>query len=120
MNDPVKHLLELGAQSVGGKLMYRQKVLGTMKNGIFQITSDGEQMLNVVDAVVVDSQASAAPTVAQPTAGKGKGKGEKLKAGQTKVLDVVDVSATDTKTLPLPGVPLADAPDMADLDKLLG
>lgn len=78
MTDPIDHLISLGASSVAGKLMYRQTVLGHMKNGVFQITPEGERMLNVQEAVVVRTTKpvvipnDVVETTVKPAAKKGK------------------------------------------------
>lgn len=45
-------LLDQGAQCVGGQLIFKHKVLGDFKNGIFNPTNDGLAMAEIDDVVV--------------------------------------------------------------------
>jgi hypothetical protein len=63
----VDKLLALGAQSVAGDLIWKGKVLGQSRNGIFSITPDGEAALEIEDAVVIERPA-APDTEPQPVA----------------------------------------------------
>lgn len=68
MSDPVQKMLDMGASSVAGDLMFKNKVLGTMRNGVFSITPEGEEFLAIDDVVVKQD----APKAAAPKAKKAK------------------------------------------------
>jgi hypothetical protein len=57
-----------GADSVGGDLMLRNKVVGTYRNGVFALTDDGVAELEIeeVEAVEVKPRAKA-PRSQKPT-----------------------------------------------------
>jgi hypothetical protein len=42
-------LLEKGAQVVAGDLILRHKVMGRFRNGVFVVTPEGEQELEITD-----------------------------------------------------------------------
>ena len=50
--DDVEKLLALGAESVAGDLLWKHKVMGTSRNGVFQVTPEGLAALEIVDVEV--------------------------------------------------------------------
>ena len=70
-------LSALGADVVGGDLIFKHKVLGHFRNGDLQLTEEGQKMLQVDDAVVKEDvpkttrparrTAKAAAPVTEPT-----------------------------------------------------
>jgi hypothetical protein len=119
---PVDHLISLGAESVGGDLMYQSKVLGSNRNGVFVLTEAGEKMMGVEDAVVVVKTAAPADVApAQAAAAKPAAK----KAAKDKSRDAGNVQAAEAapEVAPVDTTVVAAAqasPDMATLDSLLG
>lgn len=65
----VDKLLAAGAHSVGGDILWKHKVVGTTRNGVFQITKDGEELL-ALDITDVEPKAKTKPArkakVAEP------------------------------------------------------
>lgn len=100
MSDPVQKMLDMGAQSVAGDLMFKNKVLGTSRNGVFSITPEGEEFLAIDDAPVKQDAPKA------PTAPKAK------KAEKTKPAEVTPAPE------PAPA-PTGDEDLAGDLDNLL-
>ena len=45
-------LIAVGAQVVGGDLIYKHKVLGHFRNGDLHLTDEGQKMLEIDDVVV--------------------------------------------------------------------
>lgn len=60
MSDPVQKMLDMGASSVAGDLMFKNKVLGTSRNGVFSITPEGEAFLAIDDVEVKQDAPKAA------------------------------------------------------------
>ena len=48
----VDKLIALGAQAVGGELVWKGQLLGQFRNGEFIITPEGEDALNIEDVEV--------------------------------------------------------------------
>ena len=57
-------LSAMGADVVGGDLIYKHKVLGHFRDGDLHLTEEGQKMLEIDDAVVKED----APTAAKPAA----------------------------------------------------
>jgi hypothetical protein len=49
-------LAALGAECVGGDVVYKHKLLGRVRNGDLQLTEDGLKMLDVEDVVVKEDK----------------------------------------------------------------
>lgn len=67
MRDPnLTQLLNLGAECVGGSVIWKRKTLGLLRDGALQLTDDGRAALNVVD---VEAKETPAPVlvVEKPT-----------------------------------------------------
>lgn len=76
-------LAAMGAEVVGGDLIFKHKVLGHFRNGDLHMTEDGQKMLEIDDAVVKEDvkpakpaaktaprkRAAAATEVVEPSAG---------------------------------------------------
>ena len=70
-------LIAVGAQVVGGDLIYKHKVLGHFRNGDLHLTDEGQKMLEIDDVVVKEDvpkttrparrTAKAAAPAAEPT-----------------------------------------------------
>jgi len=54
---PEQTLIERGAQSVCGDLIFKGKTMGRYRNGSFHITEDGLAELEVIDVVVMETPA---------------------------------------------------------------
>ena len=81
-------LMALGAQCVGGDLIYRHKVLGSFRNDDFNITPDGVEMLKVTDVEVkapkpAAKTAPAAKTVPKPEVDEDEDEDEDEDVGNT-------------------------------------
>lgn len=64
----VEKLQALGADIVGGDLIWKHKVLGSFRNGDLQLTADGEAALEIEEAVVVTKPAKAKKAKAETAA----------------------------------------------------
>lgn len=64
----VEKLQALGADIVGGDLIWKHKVLGSFRDGELQLTKDGEDALQIEEAVIVTKPAKAKKPKAEPTA----------------------------------------------------
>lgn len=65
-----KDLIARGAQCVTGDLILRNKVVGFYRNGVFNITDDGEKELQVVEVAATEVRTQkaveATPAAAKP------------------------------------------------------
>lgn len=61
-------LVELGAYSCAGDLIFNNKLVGTLRNGDLHLTDEGRKLLNmdISDAVVISETPTAAPVDAAP------------------------------------------------------
>ena len=55
-------LTAMGAEVVGGDLIFKHKVLGHFRNGDLHMTEDGQKMLEIDDVVVKEDVKPAAKT----------------------------------------------------------
>ena len=61
-------LTALGADVVGGDLIYKHKVLGHFRDGDLHLTEEGQKMLEIDDAVVKEDAPAAKPAARAPRA----------------------------------------------------
>jgi len=61
-------LTALGADVVGGDLIYKHKVLGHFRDGDLHLTEEGQKMLEIDDAVVKEDAPAAKPAARTPRA----------------------------------------------------
>lgn len=64
----LEQLLKLGAEIVGGSLIWKHKELGVLRNGEFHISEHGKAALNVEDAVVKEVKPRKTKAVEEKTA----------------------------------------------------
>jgi hypothetical protein len=69
----IEKLMALGAESCGGDLIWKRKLMGKMRNGVLDLTADGEAALamDVTDVEVKEDKPkrkakAAAPVVEAP------------------------------------------------------
>lgn len=72
MTDPVQKMLDMGADSVAGDVIFKNKVLGTSRNGVFSITPEGEAFLAIDDVEVKQEVPKAAAEPKPAKASKAK------------------------------------------------
>ena len=61
-------LTALGADVVGGDLIYKHKVLGHFRDGDLHLTEEGQKMLEIDDVVVKEDVPAAKPAARTPRA----------------------------------------------------
>lgn len=61
-------LSALGADVVGGDLIFKHKVLGHFRDGDLHLTEEGQKMLEIDDAVVKEDAPAAKPAARAPRA----------------------------------------------------
>ena len=61
-------LTALGADVVGGDLIYKHKVLGHFRSDDLHLTEDGQKMLDIDDVVVKEDVPAAKPAARAPRA----------------------------------------------------
>ena len=61
-------LTAMGADVVGGDLVFKHKVLGHFRNGDLHLTEEGNKMLEVDDVVVKEDVPAAKPAARTPRA----------------------------------------------------
>lgn len=54
MPDQLEILMQRGAQCVGGDVVFRNKSMGRLRNGVFDISSDGLAELEITDVDAVE------------------------------------------------------------------
>jgi hypothetical protein len=59
-------LTALGAESVGGDLIWKHKVLGHFRNGDLQLTEEGVKALEIDDVVVKEDKPKRKPKAEKP------------------------------------------------------
>lgn len=61
-------LSAMGADVIGGDLIYKHKVLGHFRNGDLHLTDEGQKMLEIDDVVVKEDVPAAKPAARAPRA----------------------------------------------------
>ena len=61
-------LSAMGADVIGGDLIYKHKVLGHFRNGDLHLTDEGQKMLEIDDVVVKEDVPAAKPAARTPRA----------------------------------------------------
>lgn len=61
-------LIERGAQVVGGDVVFRNKSMGRLRNGVFDISHDGEQELAIEEVEVKPAKRGRKPADPAPQA----------------------------------------------------
>ena len=61
-------LTAMGADVVGGDLIFKHKVLGHFRSGDLHLTEDGQKMLEIDDVVVKEDVPAAKPAARAPRA----------------------------------------------------
>lgn len=107
----VEKLIALGADAVGGELIWKHKVLGHFRHGDFFITPEGEAALNIEDVVFTEVK-PAAPAPA-PVAPKAVAKKMPKPVPKPAPEPEPEVEGVDLDDLPV-------AIEPANLDDLLG
>lgn len=84
-------LTAMGAEVVGGDLIFKHKVLGHFRNGDLHMTEDGQKMLEIDDVVVKEDAKPAAPA-AKPAA---KSAPRRRAAAETKPVEALPQPETE-------------------------
>jgi len=91
MTKQLDTLIERGASCVGGDIIFRGKSMGTLKNEVFAISSEGEAELAIDEAPIKSETPKPRATKAKPA------------------------KAEPAKAEPVPEVDMGDLADLADL-----